>query len=211
MLYIYISYVIPACILIPIIIGCINYKHFSNPVRVMFWFMVCTSIGSLFDIVLSAHGKSTVLLFNITTIFEFAFLSSFYRLLFKKWRNTILVLIAGFSILCIVDFFFIQTGDVINTYTSTLEAFMIVGYGILYLNQQSKIDHEHSWANNGINWISIAILIYYSSGICMFVFANYLAKASVSVNIVIWSVFDTILLFQYILIAIGFMYAKRNR
>ena len=151
---------------------------------------------------------ATAILFHIYTIFEFAFITWFYNLLFdKKWQKPLSIMAGVFTVLCIINFY-IQTGVDIDTYTGTLEGVIIIGYAILYLNQQNNIDQHHAWEQSGLNWINIAFLIYYGCGLFMFMSTNYLTKAGHTAAIIVYSVFDTILLVEYLLFAVGFYNAK---
>ena len=209
MLLVFILYIVPCCLLIPLVTGFIKYKFFDTTVKIAFWYLVYMAITSAINIFLCARHINDSLLFNITTPIEFAFVSFFYRDVFRIWNRTILWIVCIFTLFCLIDFFVIQAGNnIINSYSSAIENFIIAGYAITYFNQQSVIDHDDRWANNSINWVNIGFLIYCSSAICMFVFVNYLSKASFQVNLIVWSVSDTILVIQYILFAVGFYKCK---
>jgi hypothetical protein len=209
MLLVFIIYIVPCCLLIPLITGFIKYKFFDTTAKIAFWYLLYMGIANAINMFLSARRMNDSLLFNITTPIEFVFVSFFYRDIFRGWNRTILWIICIFTLFCIIDFFVIQAGNnVINSYSSGIENFLIASYAVTYFNQQSVIDHDDRWSNNSINWINIAFLIYCSSGICMFVFVNYLTKAGAQVNHIVWSVFDIILIIQYLLFAVGFYKCK---
>ena len=208
-LYIYISYIIPLCVIIPLIIALVRYRLLTFSFKILFWFLIFSGIANAINTTLSSHHITTTTLFHIYTIFEFAFISLFYLNLFKKsWHKPILILIGAFSLLCMVNFIFIQKGLEFNTYTRSLEAVMIIGYCVAYLNQQSIADTEHNWGSNSLNWINAGILVYYSSGLFMFIASNYLMK-HLAFPVYIFLLLDTFLLFEYVLFAIGFYKCRK--
>jgi hypothetical protein len=207
-LYLYITCISPSFIIIPIVTALFRYRFLTPPFKILLWFYVFSAISNALNITLPWYHIHTIFLFHIYTIFEFAFITWFYNIVFdKKWNNIMISMVAVFTLLCIINFF-VQSGDQIDTYTSTLEAVIIIGYSILYLIKQNNIDQDIAWGKNGLNWINISIILYYGSGLFMFISTNYLMKAGLNVNIIVWSVFDTILVTQYLLFAVGFYKCK---
>jgi len=205
----YTDYIIPASTFLPLIVGFLNYKRLIWPLKIIFYFILFSGIANLINLILIYHHRHSIFIFHIYTIFEFAFISLFYLNLFKKsWHKPILILIGAFSLLCMVNFIFIQKGLEFNTYTRSLEAVMIIGYCVAYLNQQSIADTEHNWGSNSLNWINAGILVYYSSGLFMFIASNYLMK-HLAFPVYIFLLLDTFLLFEYVLFAIGFYKCRK--
>jgi len=208
-LYIYISYVIPLCIIIPLIIALVRYRFLTFPFKILFWFLVFSGIANAINTTLSSHHITTTTLFHVYTIFEFAFITWFFNIVFdKRWHYIMIGLVVIFTILCVINFFFVQNGVEFDTYTGTLEAVIIIGYAILYLIKENDTEQNVTWEQSGLNWIVISFLIYYGCGLFMFISSNYLLHATRSVNIIVWSVFDTITLVEYLLFAMGFYKCK---
>jgi hypothetical protein len=208
-LYYYTTYITPASIAIPIIVGLLRYKLLSPPLKVLFWFLVFSGTANAASMICTAHRIPNTIIFHIYTPIEFAFISLFYNYLFEaKWQKIMLVLVIVLGIFCLVDFFFIQNGIQVDTYPGTVEAIIIIAYSVLYLNQQSNIETNDSWGQSGLNWVNIAFLIYYGCGLFMFISINYLMHASLNVNFIVWSVFDTILVVESILFATGLYKCK---
>jgi hypothetical protein len=201
----YTLYLSPASIVIPIIIALLRYKLLSPPFKVLLGFLVFSAVANAVNVILSLHHIPTTIMFHIYTPIEFTLISLFYNYLFKgAWQKIMVTLVIVICIFCLVDFFFIQPGIQVDTYPDTVEAIIIIAYSVLYLNQQSNIETNDSWGQSGLNWVNIAFLIYYGCGLFMFISINHLIHASLSVNTIVWSVFDTILVVESLLIATGF-------
>jgi len=204
-LKLYMFYISPAFIFVPVIVGFLRYKALTITFKVLLGFLLCSCVSNVANIILSFHHIPTTTLFHLFTVFEFAFTSWMYATIFdKRWRKTIAVMVSVFTVLCILNYFFLQNGIETDTYTGTLEAIIIIGYSLLFLYQQSNIENHNHWGQNAFNWINIAILIYFGCGFFMFISLNYIMHAGLRVNLIVWSVFDTILVFESLLFAIGF-------
>jgi hypothetical protein len=210
-LYYYITYITPGAIIISIIYALLRFKLLTHPLKVLFYFLIFSGISNAANIILVDNHIHTVVFLQIYNPFEFAFISWFYDLVFNgKWRKIIALTVGVFTILCILNLLFVQNGVEVGTYTGTLEAVLIIGYSMLYLNEQSHIENNEAWENNALNWINIGFLIYYGCSLFMLISTNFLLHAGLRINNIVWSIYDTFLLIQYLLFAAGFYNAKHR-
>ncbi len=209
--HIYERIVIPGSVVIPIFTALFNYRFLNTQLKIIFAFILFSGIVDFVSIILAEHNIPNLSIFHIYTIFEFAFISWFYKIQFKGIANKIIpVLIIVFAILCIINFIFIQYKIEFNTYTRSVEVIIIIIYCILYFANQSKIDNNYNWSSISLNWINAGILISYSSSLFTFVFSNYLLTAGKQINNIVWGSYGTIVILEYILFAVGF-YKCRNQ
>jgi hypothetical protein len=207
---IYVTYIVPATILIPVFIGVKHYPFLTKPLKIILWFVIFSGLANLVNLILIASKYFTANLLHIYTIFEFLFISLYYSKFYSnKKQNWIYALIAAFSALCIINYLFIQNKIEFNTYTRPLEAIIIIVYSMLFILKQNN--DEQNWGDNIYNWINAGILIYFASCLFMFIFSNYLLAAGKLINRIVWSAHDTILVFQYVLFAVGFYKCKTHR
>ncbi len=156
------------------------------------------------------YSYYTANLLHIYTIFEFLFISLFYSCFYgRKNRNIIYTIIGVFTVICIINYLFIQNKIEFNTYTRPLEAIMIIVYSMLYIFKQNN--DEQNWGDNIYNWVNTGILLYFASCLFMFVSSNYLLNAGKHINRIVWGAHDTILVIQFILFAVGFYKCKTHR
>lgn len=210
MVHLYQAYIVPLSILFPVLTALFNYRRLDASLKTILFFLFATIVLNTTAIIMSAHFISNLTVFHIYTIFEFAFISWFYKLQFKGWLSKIIPYsIVVFTVLCIVNLFFIQNKIEFNTYTRSLGAIVFIGYSLLLFNKQSADDDDQKWADKSLNWINSGILIYYASCFFTFIFSNYLLGASAIVNHIVWCVVDTVLLLEYILFGIGFYKCRK--
>jgi hypothetical protein len=207
-LYLYIEYISPSFVIIPLFAAFYRYRYLTPAFKLLLWYYIYLAISNVVNITLPKYHIHTVFLYHIFTIFEFSFITLFYNIVFeKKWNNIMIPMIVVFNILCIINFF-IQSGDKVDTYTSTLEAVIVIGYCILYLLRQNNVEEDTTWGRNGLNWVNISFMLYYSCGLFMFISTNFLMNAGLTVNLIVYSVFDAILVSQFLLAAVGFYKCK---
>lgn len=120
-------------------------------------------------------------------------------------RPLLYSLIAVFVVVCALNTFFIQNKIEFNTYTRPVGALIIVAYCMSYIIKTGT--EEHKWTDDSFNWVNSGLLLYYASGVVMFMFNNYFLKLDIWAML-IWIIIDTILLIEYILFAAGFYKCK---
>lgn len=205
-------YLVPPTVLIPIIFALINYKLLDKPLKIILLFLIVSGVADAIAVILAINHRPNLMIFHIYAIFEFAFISWYYKLQLKnRLAKIIPLLIIMFTIACIINFVFIQKNIEFNTYTRSLEAIIIIGYNIILFSRQSYIDADYNWSSMSLNWINTGILVYYSSCLLVFTFSNYLLNAGKFINNVIWNTHATITVLQYILFSIGFYKCKKQQ
>ncbi|MES2267372.1 MAG: hypothetical protein V4520_11455 [Bacteroidota bacterium] len=199
---IYAIYIVPPTVLIPIVFALLNFNKLTTPLKLIFWYLVFSGLFNLVAILLIYKHHTTTWMLHVYAIIEFICHSVFYSTFFskKKWR-VFLVLMISFTTLCIVNFFFIQNKIEFNTYTRPIGAIIIIIYSLLFILKQQN--EEQKWGDNIYNWVNAGILLYFASCLFMFIFSNYLL-ASPDVSRTVWAIHDTVLIFEYLLIAVGF-------
>ncbi len=212
--YIYNMFIVPASILLPIVWGSIKYRSLDKSLKIILLFNVFTGTLNFINHILATHRISNLFVFHFYAIFEFAIISWFYNVQFKGVVNKIIPpLVVTFGTLCLINFFFIQNNIKLelNTYTRSLESIFIIGYSVMYFNQQSQTDNEHKWVDLSLNWVNSAFLIFYSCSFFTFMATNYFVRPDTTfTQNVIWGIYDTALLAENILFAIAFYKCRQQ-
>jgi hypothetical protein len=212
MFHIYATYIVPGSILFPVLAALLNFRHISKPAKVILWFLLFSAVLNIVNLVMIQQSRRTTHLFHIYSVFEFGFLSLFYGYFFEKWGKRIIgVIVLLFTILCLVNVIYLQKQTEFNTYTRSLEAIIIIAYGLIIFNKQNNLDESGSWGQYSLNWFNTGVLLYYASCIFMFAFANQLLRSSLVVNQIVWGAHDTVLMVEYILFAIGFYRCRQQQ
>ncbi|TWR25235.1 hypothetical protein FPZ43_17345 [Mucilaginibacter pallidiroseus] len=201
----YISVIVPATALIPLVAGLLHFGKLSKPSKIIWNFVLFSAVLNLTNILLQYVMHNTQFMLHGYTAVEFAMLSAYFACFFTpKQQKAVAVIAVLFFIGCVINAMYLQDIGAFNTYTRTLESLILIGY-IIYFQylQGNKLD-TGKWGDDSNNWLSVGILIYYASSSLMFAFTNYLVAISIRVFEMVWTAHCTILAIEYILFTIGF-------
>ncbi|MBK0379124.1 hypothetical protein [Mucilaginibacter segetis] len=205
----YTHYIIPSTALLPIFFAVFKYKYLPKALKVIFWYVLISAIINLINRIYIIYGGNSILIYHLYGIFEFCCLSLYFMIFYdKKKRRQLIAIAITFAILCIINLLFIQNKEQFNSYTRPIGAILIALYSMQLLFKQNDSDTNVNWADNCYNWINTGLLLYYASGLLMFVSSNYILKANHTLIHIIFGVSESILALEYILFAIGFYKCK---
>lgn len=201
----YISIIVPATALFPLIAGLLHFSKLSKPSKIIWSFVLFSALLNLCNTLLQYVIHNTQFMLHGYTAVEFAMLSAYFACFFSpKQQKAVAVIAVLFVIGCVVNAIYLQDIGAFNTYTRTLESFILIGYIIYFQYLQSNKLDTGKWGDDSNNWLSVGILIYYASSSLMFAFTNYLVAISIRVFEMVWTAHCTILAIEYILFTVGF-------
>lgn len=202
---IYSGYIVTFGCIVPILLGILNYKFLGRPHKIIFYFLIFTLIGNSINTILARNYIPNLFMFHIYVCFEFAFVSFYFSTLLNGVVSKITPpLVFIFAIICIVNFFYVQNGAQLSTYTRAIESVIIVSYCIIFLNRQSQLETSYKWIDYSYNWINIGLLVFYSCSLFTFMFTNYFLHAEKSITRLVWGTYGTFIIIENILFAIAF-------
>ncbi|MES2447549.1 MAG: hypothetical protein V4546_10230 [Bacteroidota bacterium] len=207
----FLTYIVPLSILIPILIGLLNYKNLQISGKFVFYYLVASGLINLAAIVLVAFRMTNLPLLHLYTIVEAVLLLSYFRTIFTNHliRKFLLYIIIIFPLLCIINFTFIQSIFTFNTYTRPLEAILITFFCLLYLY---KSGFTENWINKQTSWFNMGILLYFPVVCIIFILSNYMVFVSKNkeLNLMIWQFHAIMSMVMYLAMAKGFSLSKTN-
>lgn len=209
--YIYMTFIVPLCIIFPLTYAYRNYQYLNMALKILLAFLIFSAVVNVVGTVFARgfHMRTTAIV-HIYTPFEFTFLSLFFAEFYQKQAKNIIYSIAVvFVVFCIYNSLFIQKAMIINSYTRSVDAIILIVYSMLYF-LKSNDDLETQWSQQVNNWMVAGILLYYASSLFMFIFFNYLLIPD-QMSFIIWGIHNTILIIEYILFAIGYSKCRQHQ
>ena len=214
---VYIAYLVPSSILVPIIILLQQYKKLTVIYKILLGYLFLSACINAAGIIIGLMHYSNLWLFHIDTIVESVLLLFFFKELQSDTlsRRIITFITYFFPLACIVNLVLFQAASKINTYPRAIESILFIFLSINYWFKEYNSEENITWAEHPVNWVLGGILLYFSSSFCLFVFSNFLltdALAHRDFNLlrIIWSVHATLLLIMYIFFSIGFYKLKKQ-
>ncbi len=212
---IYMGYIVPAAVVIPIAAGLFKYRCCSKPIKIIFYYLLLNGAINILAVLLAGHKINNLPLLHLFTILEFLLLSRFYQSIFtSKWlKKAVGYTMVVFTLLCIVNFTFFQSIRQFNTNTRPLEALLLMGYGLLFSARVANMDVDAKWSSNPHNWANTAILLYFSGALFVFSFSNITSGRITgpkyhALDVLIWNIHATLVLAMYLLFARGIRACK---
>ncbi len=208
----FLTYIVPLSILLPIIIALFNYEKLVTKSRLLFYYLIISGLINLSAIILVNYRMRNLPLLHIYTLVEAIFILSYFRTIFENplIKKILLFIIALFPILCIINFVFLQSIYTFNTYTRPLEAILITFFCLLYLY---KGNFTEDWMNKPSSWFNMGILIYFPVACIIFILSNYLAVYgdNKAMTTMVWNLHAVLVLLMYLLWSRGFYLLKNGR
>ena len=207
----FLTYIVPLSILLPILFGLLNYKASDNGQKLLLFYLLASGLINLGAMILIFYRMKNLPLLHLYTIVEAVLILCYLRTLFKEHiiKNVLLYTIVLFTLLCIINFTFIQSIFTFNTYTRPLEAILITFFCLLYLY---KSGFTENWLDKPISWFNIGILIYFPAACIIFILSNYLVFKTMNkeMTTMVWNLHATLVLFMYLLWTKGFSLIKKD-
>ena len=135
-------------------------------------------IGFVFDLTSLLLGRSKVNTYPIGNMFflvQTIILLLIYSEKFSESRIYLKIGGAIFTMFFLVNYFFIQGYNVLNFYSISLSALMFILLSLSYFAHLIRNLPEVYLHRMPMIWINIAVLVYYSGNLFLFIFNNYLS------------------------------------
>jgi len=204
---IYLSVIVPASILLPIIAGVWRYRQLPGSARLILAYLVVAGIVDVAATLLADRRINNMPLLHMYTVVEFIMILTFYyHLLTGKIKIAIRWMMPLFLLLCIVYALFIGTIYKYNVLPRSLEGFIIGGLAMIFFFRQLNVNIQYP---ETVLWINAGLLLYFSGSFLLFLFSEVLINNR-AVSRLAWVLHATLVLLMYILFAIGFIRAKKQ-
>src|SRR5690348_4527768 len=130
---IYLSVIVPASILIPIIAGIWRYRQLPGSARLMLAYLVVAGIVDVAASFMADRRINNMPLLHVYTVLEYIMILAFYhQLLTGKIKLVIKWMMVLFTLLCIAYALFIGSIYRYNVLPRSLEGFIIGGLAMIF-------------------------------------------------------------------------------
>lgn len=170
-------------------------------------FLLATLIAEIVGSYLSALRKPNVAIYNFFTVFEFCFYLYVISLIIsnRKMKNTLLIVIALYSLTAVMNIVFFQGMGSFHTVTYAFGCLLIVGACMYYFFELFKFPNSIDLKTNPAFWICSGLLFFYCCGFPLFGFTNLIAGISKLIMRNLYRLIIILNIFLYTLFAVGFI------
>jgi len=206
----FLTYIVPLSILIPVGFGLLNFKSTKQGTTFLLYYLIASGLINL--VAMTIFKRNNLPLLHLYTIVEAVLILSYFRTLFIDIliKKILLWIIIIFPILCILNFTFLQSINTFNTYTRPLEAILITFFCMLHLY---KSGFTENWINKPSSWFNMGILVYFPVACIIFIVSNYMVfvHKNRGMNLHVWDLHAVLILLMYLFWGKGFYLLKNGR
>jgi hypothetical protein len=207
MRFIYLAFIVPASVCIPLLAGSWRYRRLPGYARIVLAYLAIAGIVNVLASVMAAKRVNNMPLLHIYTFIEFVLLALFYKAILEgKIKRVINWLIAVFALVCVAYASFAGNIYAHNIIPRSLESFIIGSLAIIFLFRQMNVPARHT---ETVHWINTGLLLYFSGSFLLFLFSEVLARDR-AVNNIAWVMHATLVLLMYLLFAIAFIRTRKQ-
>jgi len=190
--------------ILPLTIGLFFYKKASKPIQWLIYYLISVVMTEIAARLFHYWYVINSPVYHVFTVIQFAsfFLIYHAALKGKMSKQLTWTTIGIFSLLAILSAIFLQGLWEFNSYISALECLFVVLLPLYYfysIIQELKIKHL---SKTPMFWISVATLVYFSTGFFIFLTHNYFVTIGANTTN-IWTLHSIFNIITNILLAIG--------
>lgn len=143
--------------------------------------------------------------YNIAAVLVYPTLILFYRTQFKskQIRSVLTVLVITFVALALINLFFIQGLQQVNSYTFSFRCFAFVVIALAYFNSLIRDLPTEAITKLPMFWINTGVLIFFAGTMFQFLLSDYMINVLKGNIVNTWTIKNFIGIAYYLIIAIG--------
>lgn len=166
-------------ILLPLLLGAVFFQSLTRPLRILYVFIAVSAILETWTITLNIFGMNNLMLFNLFTFIEFAFLSIVFRMLFPyKYQRAFVTIVSFAVVIYFVSTFSMNDLTVFNSKNRTIESAVFIGYGLMYIVTSLNRLKVPYLELNPYFILTSGLLIYFAGTIFVFVVERRLNESN---------------------------------
>ncbi|MBO2011382.1 hypothetical protein [Hymenobacter negativus] len=201
-------------LLISVGIALVRLRYLTGYLGFVGLFVGLAAVGELFSFLTARvlHIPNLYIL-HTYTILEFNVIALFYHHFFARFYPRWLVpgLMAGFTVLAVLNSIFLQDLTHSNTYARSLESLLVIALALLcYYKVLTELPAKRL-NHYPVFWINTGLLLYFASNIFFFMLSNALLKQPKQVSFMAWGLHALLMALMHLFIGIGLWFSPRPR
>jgi hypothetical protein len=191
--------------LLPIFLFVWKYRLLKREMWVVGVYMLLALCTQFSAAMLSDQKINNLPLLHLYTIIEFLCIVWFYkRLLAHCLPNRFFAgLGIGFVCISILNSIFLQDVFTFNTYARSLEGLIVICLCLFWCYRTLLETRIRYLESEPAFWVNTGFLIYFSGGVLLFAFSNYILQINQHLNLYIWAFHSLLNILLYVFISIG--------
>lgn len=198
------TYILFGIYFVPLAAGVVRWKSLSGDQRRLVAWVAFIILFSLISEYVGRRYGNNLPLYHIYTFIEFFFLYYLFRREWKRFarpfRPAPVLLFIGVGI----------WGFLADPYSfpdriRSVESIILIGCSLLFFSRSLRSLDVERIERTFMFWISVAVLVYFTGNLLLYIFSNVIAAASDAVYFTVWTIHTLFNILLYLLYTIALL------
>ncbi len=197
-------------VVVPVTVAILKYRLLNNTMKNMAFYVFLGASVQIISSYLGRNRQNNLWLLHLFTPLEFAIILRFYSTLLSSIFQKKVFVWTGilFATLSLLNTAFLQEITIFNTYARSLEGVFVIVLCLLWCYKTLTEMKIKKLGQHPVFWVNTGFLLYFSGGVLLFAFSNYILGINKALNMYIWAFHALFSILLYFLITIGLWKAK---
>lgn len=198
----YVSAYAPA---LPLGIGLVFVKRLELDQKILMGVMVLSLLVQFIALMIAVPEAPNYFLYHFYTPIEFIALGYIYKLWLSDWwsKRIFDFSIVGFSGFCIINSYFFEPFDQMNSNAVLVESILLIIFSIAFFYRILEEMAVKKLEQSPRFWINTSVLLYYAGSLLILGFTNLIFEQSEELSLTIWAFHSSFNILHYVLFGVG--------
>lgn len=200
-------------VILPVTISLYNFSYLTKGLKTLSYYLYFSLTIEILVKLFNEYIDNNLPALHVFTLIEFLLISMvyFYSINSNVIKRLVLTITLLVSVFIVINSIYIQNIFSFNTNARAIENVVFIIYPLAFFYSILKELKILKLEKEPMFWINIAILLYFSCNLFIFIFSNYIIDSLSHVNnLWIWFVHGFFNMLMYILFAIGLWYSRKK-
>ena|ERR1035437_4293770 len=210
--YLNLSYVSVFSVCVPLIVGFVFIRHLKPNFIVLLYLLCADLLTELIAHIFQKYNLHNLFIYRSFTLVQFVMLSVFFIKTLSPSKIALFIKIFIFVFFGIALFDLYKNGfNTPDDLSLAVSSVLLMIYSLLTFNYIIQNPVHTNILSMPLFWFITAVLIYFSSGLFLFIFSGYVLNFSNNFHYELWSINSLLNIIFNLLIAIGFWKTKHRQ
>lgn len=189
---------------VPVAVGWARRRHLTADQRALVGWIVFIILFSIISEIVGRCFGNNIPLYHLYTIAEFFFLCYLFRRLLKR-LPTIVRLLPVLLFLGVGIWGVLADPFAFPDRLRSVESLILIGCALLFFYHSLRSLDVDRIERTFMFWVSVAVLLYFTGNLLLYIFSNYIATASDRVYFTVWTIHTLFNILLYLLYGVALL------
>lgn len=190
---------------IPLFVAILRFRHLNQAMKYIAYYVFLGAIVQLFASIVKKGNQNNLWVLHIYTPLEFAIILRFYSFTMANYIPRKVFVWSGilFLTMAVLSSIFLQDISTFNTYARSLEGLLVIILCLIWCYKTLTEMKIEKLGQDPVFWVNTGFLLYFSGGVLLFAFSNYIIGINQVLSMYIWAFHALFSMLLYFLITVA--------